>query len=119
MQKVNKGARKGMRAAAKGRGRKRRGAAVRERGAAAEWLFGGKMAQKGRAPRIVRARVFCSAPLYFAAASALFAKGVPVWLSQKAETPFLRRPCTAKYRGMPSAYTQMPCVSSSDANMNQ
>ena len=56
----------------------------------------GGEAVKGRAPRIVRARVVCNAPLYFAAASALFVKGVPVWLSQKAETPFLRRPCTAK-----------------------
>ena len=75
MQKVNKG----------GRAFTRRGAPKAQKGA-----------QKGRAPRIVRARVVCNAPLYFAAASALFVKGVPVWLSQKAETPFLRRPCTAK-----------------------
>ena len=55
--------------------------------------------QKGRAPRIVRARVVCNAPLYFAAASALFVKGVPVWLSQKAETPFLRQAVHGKVEG--------------------
>ena len=116
MQKVNKEekeaegggcgrARQGVRAAAaarasvrtrapwskgRGGGRARRAALV------ANEAGGGKRAQKGRSPRIVRARVVCNTPLYFAAASALFVKGVPVWLSQKAETPFLRRPCTAK-----------------------
>ena len=120
MQKVNKEekeaegggcgrARQGVRAAAAARasvrtraprsksgGRRKGGEAVKGRAAASARVPCAPKAQKGRAPRIVRARVVCCAPLYFAAASALFVKGVPVWLSQKAETPFLRRPCTAK-----------------------
>ena len=84
------------RAAVKRQGRRKGGEAVKGRAAASARVPCAPKAQKGRAPRIVRARVVCNAPLYFAAASALFVKGVPVWLSQKAETPFLRRPCTAK-----------------------
>lgn len=84
------------RAAVKRQGLRKGGEAVKGRAAASARVPCAPKAQKGRAPRIVRARVVCNAPLYFAAASALFVKGVPVWLSQKAETPFLRRPCTAK-----------------------
>ena len=89
MQKVNKEEKE---AEGGGCGRARQGV----RAAASARVPCAPKAQKGRAPRIVRARVVCNALLYFAAASALFVKGVPVWLSQKAETPFLRRPCTAK-----------------------